>query len=242
MERRRHYIYPDRDSLVAAFVCEVGKFLKESAGLERPVHIALSGGATPLAIFRQLQEVTLKKEWSKIHLYWGDERCVFPDHIESNFGNARKIMIDPLGLLDGQVHRIRGEEEPASEATRYGQLLLDQLPKDHGVPVFDWVWLGLGEDGHTASIFPHQISLWNAAEPCVVATHPDSGQKRITVTGNLINAAKRVSFIVSGKNKSQIVNEIVMKEGCYMEYPAFYVSPKSGNLEWFMDQDATNWL
>ena len=140
------------------------------------------------------------------------------------------------------IHRIRGEDEPASEATRYGQLLMDRLPTEHGVPVFDWVWLGLGEDGHTASIFPHQISLWNAAEPCVVATHPDSGQKRITVTGNLINAAKRVSFIVSGKNKSQIVNEIVMKEGCYMEYPAFYVSPTSGNLEWFMDQDATNWL
>lgn len=242
MARRRHYIYPDRDSLVAAFVCEFNSFLKETEGYEKPVHIALSGGTTPLDIFRQLADVTSRKEWSNIHLYWGDERCVSPDHNESNFGNARKILIDPLGLPDSQIHRIRGEEEPLSEARRYGQLLMEQLPMDHGVPVFDWVWLGLGEDGHTASIFPDQIDLWNSPEPCVVATQPESGQKRITVTGNLINAARRISFIVPGKSKSQIVNEIVMKEGSYMEYPAFYVSPTSGFLEWFMDQDATSWL
>lgn len=242
MERRRHYIYPDRNELVEAFVYEAGIFLKESAGAGRPLHVALSGGATPLAIFKQLQEVTLKREWSNIHLYWGDERCVPPDHGESNFGNVRRILVDPLDLPVEHIYRIRGEDDPASEAMRYGKLLMDQLPMEHGVPVFDWVWLGLGEDGHTASIFPHQLNLWNAPEPCAVATHPDSGQKRITITGSVINAAKRVSFIVSGKNKSKIVNEIVMKEGCFTEYPAFYVTPTSGNLEWFMDQDATSWL
>ncbi len=242
MERRRHYIYPDRDTLVAAFVCEVVQFLKQATESERPLHIALSGGSTPLDIFRQLKGNTRKEEWSKIQLYWVDERCVSLDHDESNFGNANLSFIQPLGLSDKQVHRIRGEEEPASEAKRYGQLLMDRIPMEKGAPVFDWIWLGLGEDGHTASIFPHQINLWNAVAPCVVATHPQTGQKRISITGNLINAARRVSFIVTGENKSQIVNEIVMKEGCYMEYPAFYVAPASGNLEWFFDQDATCWL
>ena len=242
MKRRRHYIYPNRNELVAAFVCEVAKFLHSAAGSERPVHIALSGGATPLSIFSQLKDATRKEDWSKIHLYWGDERCVSPDDEQSNFGKAKDLLINPMEIPDDQVHRIRGEEDPKSEALRYGQLLMDRLPVENGIPIFDWIWLGLGEDGHTASIFPRQIKLWNAAESCAVSTHPDSGQKRITITGNLINAARRVSFIVSGESKSPIINEIVMKEGRYMEYPAFYVAPTSGDLEWYMDQDATNWM
>ncbi len=242
MMRRRHFIYPDSETLVGAFICEVSKFLKESAASERSIHIALSGGSTPLAILKQLKNATRREEWSNIHLYWGDERCVPPEDGQSNFGNANSLLFEPLGLTNEQVHRIRGEEDPESEAVRYGNLLMDKLPVLNGVPVFDWIWLGLGEDGHTASIFPDQINLWSAIKPCVVTTHPRSGQKRVSITGTLINAAKRVSFIVSGENKSQIVNEIVMKEGCYMEYPAFYVSPASGNLEWFLDQDATSWL
>lgn len=242
MERRRHYIYPDKDTLVGAFVCEVNNFLQMTANFERDFHIALSGGATPLTIFRQLAETSKMEEWSNIHLYWGDERCVSPDDEQSNFGNAKETLINPLKISEHQVHRIRGEDEPSLEASRYGQLLLDQLPIENRVPVFDWIWLGLGTDGHTASIFPHELELWNAGEPCVVATHPETGQKRISITGDLINAARRVSFIVTGQGKAPIVNEIVMKEGRFMEYPAFYVAPRSDKLEWFLDKDATNWL
>ena len=242
MERHRHNIYPDKDALAGAFVCEINSFLTETKESERPLHIAISGGSTPLSIFRKLAETTRKEEWSKIRLYWGDERCVSPDDEQSNFGNAKNTLIDPVELPEDHVHRIRGEDEPSSEAIRYGQLLMDHLPVEKGLPVFDWIWLGLGTDGHTASIFPHQLNLWSSKGPCVVATHPENGQKRISITGNLINEARRVSFIVSGKSKAQIVNEIVMREGRYMDYPAFYVAPKTENLEWFMDQDATSWL
>ena len=239
---KKHYIHPDRNALVDAFVSDFSNFLKETISSERPIHIALSGGTTPLAIFEQLRETTTKEDWSRIHLYWGDERCVSPVDDQSNYGNASHKLLKPLGLSDQQVHRIQGEDEPESEALRYGQILMDHLPSEFGIPVFDWIWLGLGEDGHTASIFPDQIKLWSDIKPCVVATHPQSGQKRISITGNLINAARRVSFIVSGENKSKVVNEIVMKEGSYMEYPAFYVAPRLGNLEWYLDQDATAWL
>lgn len=242
MERRRHYVYPDPESLVAAFVCEVTGFLGEVSQLDHPVHVALSGGASPLAIFRQLGETTRREDWANVRLYWVDERCVPPDHQESNFGNAWKTLIQPLDLPDQHFHRIRGEEDPATEAARYGQHLMDHLPMNQGMPVFDWIWLGMGEDGHTASIFPDQLELWGSPEPCVVAAHPGTGQKRITITGNVINAAKRVSIIVSGLNKSTVLNEIIMKEGRYLEYPAFYVAPASQNLEWFMDKDATSWL
>jgi 6-phosphogluconolactonase len=242
MHRRRHYIYPDKDSLIAAFCCDVSSFLDESKNLDRPVHIALSGGSTPIAIFNQLAEVTRPEEWERIHLYWGDERCVAPWDEESNFGKAQKYLIDPLGLQEHQVHRIMGEEDPEGEAERYGALLREMLPVEYGLPVFDWIWLGVGEDGHTASIFPDQIELWKAESTCVVATQPESGQRRVSLSGDVINAARRVSFIVAGSRKSPVINDIVMKEGRYMDYPAFYVNPSSGNLEWFLDKDATNWL
>ncbi len=242
MHRHRHYIYPDPESLMAAFVCECGDFLRDSSELNRPVHIALSGGSTPIVIFNQLSQLTRKVEWSNVHLYWGDERCVSPADSQSNYGTAKRTLIDPLGISDYQVFRIRGEEDPDAEAERYGQQLMELLPVENGLPRFDWIWLGLGEDGHTASIFPNQIELMGAETPCVVATHPETGQKRISLSGTVINAAKRVSFIATGERKSHVVNEIVMKEGSYLDYPAFYVDPASGNLEWYMDKDATNWL
>ena len=242
MHRRRHYIYPDTDSLISAFCCECATFLEESRELERPIHMALSGGGTPIAVFKQLAETTLLEDWELVHFYWGDERCVESDDGQSNFGNAKKYLIDPLGIPDKQVHRIRGEENPVREAERYGDMLRERLPVEYGLPVFDWIWLGVGEDGHTASIFPDQIELWKAESTCVVATHPESGQSRVSLSGGVINAARRISFIVTGARKSAVINDIVMKEGRYLDYPAFYVNPNSGNLEWYLDKDATNWL
>jgi 6-phosphogluconolactonase len=242
MHRRRHYIYPDLDTLAAAFVCEVSRFLGETGATGDPVHMALSGGSTPLTVFRQLTRATRPEAWSHVHLYWVDERCVPAGDPDSNFGNAWEHFIGPMGFPEDRLHPIRGDADPEKEAMRYGRLLLDRLPVENGFPVFDWIWLGLGEDGHTASIFPQQIGLWKSDQPCVVAQHPVTGQKRITITGGVINAALRVAFLVSGKRKSSVVNEIVMKEGNYLDYPAFHVAPESKNLEWFLDMDATSWM
>jgi 6-phosphogluconolactonase len=240
MQRQRNYIYPDKDSLVAAFVCEIQHYLKKASG--KPVHIALSGGSTPLAIFRQLALDTRAEEWTGVHLYWGDERCVPSGHPESNYGSAYRTMIEPLGLDGDRIHRILGEEDPEGEAERYGSLLKERLPLEGGFPVFDWVWLGLGTDGHTASIFPQQIDLWNSDTPCVVAEHPETGQTRISLSGGVINAASRVSFLATGGEKAGVVKEILMKEGNYLDYPASYVHPVSDYLEWYLDQDATKLL
>jgi len=241
-KRRRHYIYPDLDTLAAAFVCDLSRFLAESAAEGRTVHLALSGGNTPLAVYSQIARASASEDWSHVHLYWGDERCVPPGDPGSNYGSALEQMIGPLNLPAGRIHRIRGEDDPGKEAERYGRLLLDQLPVEEGYPVFDWVWLGMGDDGHTVSIFPGQEKLWHSPEPCVVSEHPGTGQRRITITGGVINAARRVAFLVAGQSKSKAVNEIVMKEGRYLEYPAFHVAPASGFLEWYLDMEATSWL
>ncbi len=240
--RRRHYIYPDLDTLAAAFVCDLSRFLGETRTLQRTVHMALSGGSTPLAVFSQLASATRGEDWDHVHLWWGDERCVPPGDPESNFRSAFVHLIGPLQIPEDQIHRIRGEENPEHEAARYSQLLLDQLPVEDGFPVFDWIWLGMGSDGHTASIFPGQEKLWHSGRPCVVSENPSTGQKRISITGGVINAARRVAFLVAGKSKSQVVNEIVMKEGRYLEYPAFHVAPETGDLEWYLDMDATSWM
>ncbi len=242
MERKRNYIYPEKESLTAAFVCEFLRTLRQYLDEGRQLHIALSGGSTPIAIFKQLAEQATPDNWSKVHLYWGDERCVPPSDPESNYGNAMKVLLKPLGLDKDQIHQIRGEEKPLGEAGRYGDLLMKQLPVENGFPVFDWIWLGLGTDGHTASIFPQRIELWTAGSPCIVSSHPDTARPRISISGGVINAAKRVSFIASGQEKAGIIRDIFFNEGRHMEYPAFYVNPASGDLEWYLDQDAAGLL
>jgi 6-phosphogluconolactonase len=242
MERKRNYIYPDKDSLMATFACEFARVLKQDPGRRRKLHIALSGGSTVPAMFGRLVAQTSRDEWSDVHLYWVDERCVPPGDPESNYGNARKALLDPLALDEEQIHRIIGEEDPLLEAERYGKLLLRQLPLENGVPVFDWVLLGLGPDGHTASIFPQQAGLSTPGSPCITSSHPVTGQRRISISMGVINAARRVTFLASGNEKAKVIREIFFKEGRYKEYPASYVHPVSGNLEWYLDQDATKLL
>ncbi len=242
MERKRNYIYPDLATLAAAFACEFANQVREQLEERNHMHIALSGGSTALPLFRQLVEQTTADDWSNVSLYWVDERCVPSDHADSNYGMAKETLLEPLGLPQERIHRIKGEVEPAQEADRYGGELLKFLPNENGFPVFDWIWLGMGADGHTASIFPQQIELWTAGSPCVVSSHPVTAQPRITLTGGVINGAKRVSIFAAGKEKAPIIREIFLKEGRYMEYPTFYVNPGSGDLEWYLDQDAANLL
>lgn len=237
-----HHIYPDKDSLADAMVCEFNRFGRLSAGKERPLYVALSGGSTPLAIFRKMKDTSAGEDWSNIRFCWGDERCVPPDDPDSNYGNARKLLFEPLQLLQEQICRIRGEDDPEEEAYRYGALLVTRLPLNNGIPVFDWIWLGIGKDGHTASLFPGQPGLWSATGPCVVAIHPRTGQLRISITGSVINHAKRVTFLVTGVDKAGVVKEIIRKKGRFREYPAALVHPGSGRLEWYMDQDAASML
>lgn len=242
MERRRNYIYPDKDTIAAAFVCEVARTMHEYAEDGKQLHIALSGGSTPLRVFQELAEQTSREDWSNVSLYWCDERCVPPDHRDSNYGSVRELLLKPLNLSLERIHRIRGEDNPRVEADRYGKELIKYLPSENGFPVFDWVWLGLGADGHTASIFPQQIELWTAGSPCISSSHPETAQSRISITGGVINVARRVSFLVTGSEKAAVVKEIFFKEGRYMEYPAFYVDPSSGEVEWFLDQGAASLL
>ena len=201
------------------------------------LHVSLSGGSTPKIVFDELASRNLSKsDWAKVHLYWGDERCVPPEDSESNYRMTVEHLLSKIEIPGNNVHRIRGEENPTQEAERYTQVLKKNLPAADGFPRFDLVILGMGDDGHTASIFPYEIGLWNADQLCEVAEHPETGQKRITITGRIINHAANVAFLVTGESKAVKVGEIIDERGSFKSYPANLVHPLKGNLYWFLDE------
>ncbi|MEA4916433.1 6-phosphogluconolactonase [Proteiniphilum sp.] len=218
--------------------------MKEIASEKRTLNIALSGGSTPKSLFdywAQLPEGEI--DWKKFRFFWGDERCVPPSDHESNYKMTKEHLFDFITLPNKNIFRIQGEDDPTSEAKRYGELLNHELEITNGIPSFDILMLGMGDDGHTASIFPHQINLWDSLENCVTAIHPISGQKRVSLSGKVINAAKNVFFLVTGENKAEKVKEIFEQpDQAKKQYPAALVQPESGNLYWFLDEPAAKRL
>ena len=231
--------YPSKQEVAEQFSKWLSELITSS---ENPVHIALSGGSTPKIVFEELVRNYSGIDWSGVHLYWGDERCVPPGDADSNYGMTAGLLLSKIEIPGENIHRIKGENDPAEEAVRYGALLEEKLPEGNGVPRFDLVILGMGDDGHTASVFPHEIDLWASEQNCEVAIHPDTGQKRITITGKLVNNAEAVAFLVTGSGKAEKVREIIHHEGGYATYPASLVAPSAGTLYWFMDEDAANLL
>lgn len=215
------------------------KYLQGLVTKNSEVHIALSGGSTPKVVFDELAaDFHDSIDWAKVHLYWGDERCVPPNDDESNYKMTVDHLLSKIEMPEENIHRIHGEDIPGEEAIRYSEILKSRLPLYDGIPQFDLIILGMGDDGHTASIFPYNIHLWDSVNVCEVAIHPDSGQERITITGKVINNAKKVAFLVTGDSKADKVREIVGKKDNYRSYPASLVAPKSGGLDWFLDGSA----
>jgi 6-phosphogluconolactonase len=152
-------------------------------------------------------------------------------------------LISKITIPESHIHRIRGEEDPALEAIRYNQAIKKKLLKDSkNWPVFDWILLGLGEDGHTASIFPDSDVLQEKKSICQIATHPVTGQKRITITLPVINHAKNVIFLVTDKSKAAPIATILNKTKDYRSLPAAHVNPGAGKLWWYMDKQAARLL
>jgi len=218
---------------------DFSRYLAILVASRETIHIALSGGSTPKIIFDELASNFQKEiDWGKVHLYWGDERCVVPTDIQSNYRMVVEHLISKIVIPEENIHRIKGENEPEYEAKRYAKILEKNLPKVQDKPQFDLVILGMGDDGHTASIFPHEIELWNSEKYCEVAVHPDSGQKRVSLTGQIINNADTVVFLVSGESKTEKYSEIKNRTGNFERYPASLVKPTSGRLLWFIDEAA----
>lgn len=202
--------------------------------VSKSFNIALSGGSTPRTVYSFLSEI--KKPyipWERIKFFWGDERCVPPDDAESNYLMAKESLFDKIDIANDQVFRIKGENNPEAEKERYNKIVLSNTRG-----ILNLMFLGLGTDGHTASIFPDQMELLNSDEVCAIAVHPVSRQVRITLTGRILNASKKILFLVTGSEKSQVVYDILNQKGAWDRYPASYVKPIDGEVIWILDRKA----
>ena len=236
-------VYPDPNELVKNFAEHIKVLVEDTLQNSDSFHLVLSGGSTPQVLFRELKNNYLNKiDWSKIHIYWGDERCVDPESDESNYGTANKLLISYLSMPKDNIHRIIGEEIPEKEAKRYSKEIMSNAPIVNKIPQFDLIILGLGSDGHTASIFPDQLEIIGSAKVCKVAVHPKTKQKRITLTGRVINNSKNAAFLVTSSDKAPILSKILNKKSEYKEYPASYINLKNGKLTWYLDRDSSQLL
>jgi 6-phosphogluconolactonase len=236
-------IFPSPYKLAEEFAKVMADLIMESATIDKPIKIALSGGSTPEILFSILSDRYAKKvPWQYVHFFWGDERCVQPTDPESNFGMTSRVLLSKIEIPEKNIHRIKGEDDPYNEAERYSEEISLFTEKRDGMPLFDLVLLGIGEDGHTASVFPSELRLMETDKICEVAFHPVSKQKRITITGRVINNANLVTFLVTGRKKADVVEKIFKNIPPAKNYPASFIVPVHGGLSWFLDQEAASLL
>ena len=175
------YTCLNADQIAAVLAEKVLNLLKDAIIEGRQFNIAISGGSTTRILASQTALLNQDPgTWNHARFYWVDERCVPPDHEDSNYGLASEFLLRRLSLSHDQIFRMKGEDVPGMEAIRYASLLQKQIPLKKGFPCFDLVLLGMGPDGHTASIFPDNMDLLKSETLCEVAKHPESGQNRIT--------------------------------------------------------------
>jgi 6-phosphogluconolactonase len=235
-------VLPDAESLALAAADEFARSAADAVRNRRLFRVALSGGSTPHALYRCLTRPPYRSAiaWERVRFFWGDERCVPPDSKRSNYRMARETLLDPLGIPPRQVFRMNGEEEPEAGAHAYEQTLRRHAA---GRSVrLDLVLLGLGEDGHTASLFPGTAALDPGSKLVAANYVAKFSEWRITLTYRTLNEARRIVFVVSGAEKASAAARILQKSSGWRELPASGVCPRRGSLLWLLDQAAASKL
>jgi len=207
------------------------------------VHIALSGGSTPKALYRMLANGDFKDaiQWSNLHFWWGDERMVDMQDEDSNAGQAMRLLFDLVDIPSENLHPIKGGGDIESEIARISEELSELVPSYQGRPSFDWVLLGLGEDGHTASLFPDQVD-YESHDNWVQAYHPQTGQKRISLSAETLCNAQQITFVVTGQGKAEIVDKVFADDEQAEAYPAANIFAFEGETQWVLDAPAASIL
>ncbi len=231
-------IFLSAEEAAAGIAKEIMNMVSENSLEGRDTFISLSGGSTPKILFRKISDEYAESiDWNRVHLFWGDERCVPPDDEQSNFGMTKQYLLDNIKIPEANIHRMRGEEDPVKEAERIAAEIRRIIPEVNNLPRFDLNILGLGEDGHTASLFPGK-KLKNIAEGVAgVAVHPESGQKRISLTNEVLSNAAENIFMVTGEKKADIIYKILSRKDSDKKFPAARVKAAE-MLKWYLDEEA----
>lgn len=206
--------------------------------------VALSGGSTPKAMFGLLADEPYRSaiDWANVYIFWGDERCVPPDHEESNYRMTNETLLSKVPLPPENIFRLYGEDAPARAAQRYGAQL-QQFFQTDSLPQFDLVFLGMGADGHTASLFPGTTALQADAEVAVVENYVEKLKTyRLTLTAATINQAHTIIFLVGGADKAVTLRAVLQGEFQPELYPSQLIRPVHGTLTWIVDEAAASQL
>ena len=198
--------------------------------------VALSGGSTPMALYRLLAREPI--DWTRIHVFWGDERLVPPEDAENSYGQAREALLKHIPIPTENIHRVASELDPVAAARDYASILREFAAPPLDWPRFDLVLLGLGEDGHTASLFPG--SPVDATEPVIAVTAQYQGRpaRRVTLTPPVFNAARQVIFLVTGANKAVTLKGVFSDYNSSEQIPAKRIQPADGQVTWLVDKAA----
>ncbi|MBP3472211.1 MAG: 6-phosphogluconolactonase [Paraprevotella sp.] len=190
----------------------------------QPFHLALSGGHTAELLFKLWREEYARTiRWADLRFYWVDERCVPPDDEESNYGHARRMLFSPLGIPPEHIQRIRGEALPCTEAARYTDVVTRCVPQRNGLPVFDCILLGVGTDGHTASLFPDDRPSLTAGKAYIATVHPQTGQHRISLSGSALLNGSPLLLPVVGEDKKEVTERLMAEETTDFRFPAAFI-------------------
>ena len=239
-------VVPDKRALMEAGAATFAAAARTAIAAQGRFVTALSGGSTPRALFELLatERVAASIDWGGIHVCWGDERAVPPDADASNYRMAREALLDHVPIPASQVHRIRGEDPPMVAAAAYEQTLRTLFATPVGPPRpvagarFDLVLLGMGDNGHTASLFPGLQAVREAERWVVAESVAEVGMWRITLTPVVLNDAAEVLFLVSGGDKASMLHRVLDGPVRPDTYPAQIVAPHHGRLRWLVDADA----
>jgi len=230
----------DQEALFRTAADVFSEIVRNAVDAQSRCTIALSGGSTPRGLFSMLASEPYRSAlpWRQCAFFWGDERCVPPDHPESNYRMARETLLDRIPIPPEHVHRMRGEDPPEEAAEAYERVLRHAFAGDGAWPHFDLILLGMGEEGHTASLFPGTPALAETRR-WVVAHYVEKVQMyRLTVTLPVINHAQHVVFLVSGASKAPILQKVLASDGGPDSPPAARVRPGEGQLLWLVDAAA----
>ena len=200
--------------------------------------VALSGGNTPMKLYEKL--AVEKLDWAHMHFFWGDERCVPTDDPGNSYGQAKKVLFDKVNATN--IHRVNSDLEPAQAAIEYANTLkgFSESPLDW--PRFDLVLLGMGDDGHTASLFPGSPVDVDTPTLAVVANYQGRPANRVTLTQNVINDARNIFFLAAGISKAEILKKVLSDVYAPADLPCQRINPKNGRIIWFVDEAAASKL
>ncbi len=205
--------------------------------------VALNGGGTPTRLFQLLATDYSKEiDWRKVHVFWGDERCVPPDNEGSNYHQANELLLSKVSLPENNVHRVEGELDPATASKKYVETLKTFAEPDLDFPRFDLVYLGMGEDGHTASLFPNSPVQVNEPVIAVTANYQDRPANRVTLTQQVFNQARMIVFMATGEKKAETLAHVLSEKYNPELYPAQRIDSKNGQLIWLVDDSAASKL